>query len=573
MRAALVGIDGTGKTTVARLLSTAPGVSVVHAIRAHDDPDSPEATRSLHLARASAAADLIGSSPLKVAVLYLQLCQYAPAERRATQRSAIVLADRHPLVDPLVYLPMFARIAGDPDPRDAVLRWWAEQGPETARAVRDWLAACSGGTDPWALGLDLLRLAAAPRDELAQRLADMFSAAPPDAVVRLQLPVDEALRRTRSRRNGTELHEDARLLTGLARAYDDVLDWLSSRVTVHRVDCVGRDATSVADEVAGLLGVDTRAPAPTPVAGPTAYPSRAMEQHTRGHRTGGRRHPLTHPPQRPTSASALYLPHSGETLMNAPTPKPPMDRQAWLRRYTNTPDTRHRLVCLPHAGGSASFYVPLARALAPEIDVVAVQYPGRQDRRADPFPATLQDLAADVAEALRGEPAVPTAFFGHSMGAAVAFEAIRLLENSTTPVTALFASGRGAPPVNRGERVHAMSQENVLAELRGLEGTDSRMFDDPEIIEMIIPALRNDYRLIETYRYAPGPPVACPIRGFLGAQDPKVDEGEMKLWADHTAGSFDLTLLPGGHFYLVQHQPEILDAIRNTLLGDDRPQP
>ena len=260
MRAALIGIDGAGKTTVARLLSTMPGVSVVHAIRAHDDPDSPEAPRSLHLARASAAADRIGRAPLKVAVLYLQLCQYAAAERRAEHGAQVVLADRHPRVDPLVYLPMFARIAGDPDPGDAVDRWWRDQGPETAREVRDWLSACSGGTDtdPWALGLDLLRLASAPRDELSRHLADLFPVAPPDVVIWLDLPVEEALERTRSRSQGAELHENSQALNGVARAYDNLLKWLRDCVKVHRVHCSGRGPASVAAEVAELLGIDAR---------------------------------------------------------------------------------------------------------------------------------------------------------------------------------------------------------------------------------------------------------------------------------------------------------------------------
>src|SRR5438270_2861598 len=148
VRAALVGIDGAGKTTVARRLHERGRLAVIHAIRAHDDLNSPDAELSRRLALASAAADVIGRAQLKVAVLYLQLCLYGPAERRASGAGTVLLTDRHPLIDPLVYLPLYAGIGTGDQPGTDVERWWSALPPDAAGPIREWLRACSGG-DVW----------------------------------------------------------------------------------------------------------------------------------------------------------------------------------------------------------------------------------------------------------------------------------------------------------------------------------------------------------------------------------------------------------------------------------------
>ncbi|WSV91468.1 MFS transporter [Streptomyces globisporus] len=165
----------------------------------------------------------------------------------------------------------------------------------------------------------------------------------------------------------------------------------------------------------------------------------------------------------------------------------------WIRRYNPAPDARARLLCLPHAGGSASFYLPLSRALGPDIDVLTVQYPGRQDRRHEPC----VDSIAGLADALVGEVLPwadrPLAIFGHSMGAMVGFElALRLERRGTQPLV-FFASGRRAPSRKRedGDPVH----RRVIAELRALSGTDARVLDDEELLRMALPAIRSDYRV------------------------------------------------------------------------------
>jgi thymidylate kinase len=261
VRTALAGTDGTGKTTVARLLSQLDGVAVIHAIRAHDDPGSPYAPLSRHLAAASAAADRTGSLRIKLAVLCLQLCLYGPQERSARLASPIVVADRHPLIDPLVYLPLYARLArGSAQPPDAEQQWWDAQPRDTARAVRNWLDECSDGRGAVALGNDLLDIAALPRDGMLTELARRFAVGPPDRVVLLDLPVAEALARTQRRSAAAaELHETVAALTSARRAYQEVLSWLAPAVRVHRVDASG-PPEQVTAEVSRLAGAKESRP-------------------------------------------------------------------------------------------------------------------------------------------------------------------------------------------------------------------------------------------------------------------------------------------------------------------------
>ncbi|MER5466550.1 alpha/beta fold hydrolase [Streptomyces sp. NPDC002668] len=239
----------------------------------------------------------------------------------------------------------------------------------------------------------------------------------------------------------------------------------------------------------------------------------------------------------------------------------------WFRNYGPAPDACVRLVCLPHAGGSASFYFPLARALSPKIEVLAVQYPGRQDRHAEPCVQNIEDMADRIAEALGPWTDRPYALFGHSMGAMVGFEVARRMEASGKGPLELFVSGRQAPSRDRGEQWHPRTDEEVVAEIRALEGTGESLLDDPEVLRMILPALRADYGAVQRYRYRPGPALECPVTAITGDRDPKATVDAVRAWQDHTRGGFCLRVLPGGHFYLVGEQDEVLRTVRDRLAG------
>ena len=131
----------------------------------------------------------------------------------------------------------------------------------------------------------------------------------------------------------------------------------------------------------------------------------------------------------------------------------------------------------------------------------------------------------------------------------------------------LFASGRRAPSCRRDESVHKLDDDGVIAEVRKLGGTNAAVLGDEEILRMALPAIRNDYRAAETYVQRPGPKLATPITVLTGDADPKTTLAEARAWQDHTDGGFELKVFNGGHFFLADHQPEVLRLISTRLAG------
>ncbi|MET3805457.1 surfactin synthase thioesterase subunit [Nakamurella sp. UYEF19] len=237
----------------------------------------------------------------------------------------------------------------------------------------------------------------------------------------------------------------------------------------------------------------------------------------------------------------------------------------WIRRFHQATDGSARLVCLPHAGGSASFYFPVSATLSPSIEVLAVQYPGRQDRRKEPFIDSLPDLADAVAEVVAPLADRPISLFGHSMGAALAFEVALRLEAQGLELADVVVSGRRAPSTFRDERTYLAGDERLLADVRTLDGTGTAVFGDPELVQIILPAIRNDYRVIETYRWIPGPRIKSPMLALSGTEDVKATPAEVQAWSEHTSAEFEMRLFPGGHFYLNNHAGAVIGMIASRL--------
>ena len=242
------------------------------------------------------------------------------------------------------------------------------------------------------------------------------------------------------------------------------------------------------------------------------------------------------------------------------------DTDLWVRRFHPAPSTPTQLVCFPHAGGSASFYFPLSRALATTTDVLTVQYPGRQDRRAEPCFDSVTELADAVTEVLLPTLDRPVALFGHSMGASLAFEVAMRMERRSVEPVALFVSGRRAPSRFREENFHLRDDDTLLREVARLSGTDSQVLQDEEVLRMVLPAIRGDYRAAETYRFVGGDPLHTPIHAHTGESDPKAELDDVRAWSTHTTGRFTMTTYPGGHFYLSEQTGKLTDAIAHELL-------
>jgi surfactin synthase thioesterase subunit len=234
---------------------------------------------------------------------------------------------------------------------------------------------------------------------------------------------------------------------------------------------------------------------------------------------------------------------------------------AWLRRYRTVPAARLRLVCFPYAGGAANVFRLWHNSLPDDVEVLAVQYPGRHDRLTEPTIDVMGVLTDRVAEALDQLPEYPTVLFGHSMGASVAYEVTARL--AAVP-RMLVVSGASAPhravakPVPRTEG-------DVIAEVREVAGPHEALAD-PELRALTMPALWADYRLIRGYLPRPGArPVPVPIVGYAGLGDPTVSLDRVRAWAELTTAGFEMVSFPGGHFFLESANGKVLADLAGRL--------
>lgn len=239
----------------------------------------------------------------------------------------------------------------------------------------------------------------------------------------------------------------------------------------------------------------------------------------------------------------------------------------WFIRFQASPRARLRLFCFPYAGGGANIYRKWAASLPDEIEVYGVQLPGRGTRLSEAPISNLPQLADAIAEAITAYLDAPFACFGHSMGAVIGFELIhRLRQRHGVEPVHLFVSGRCSPQTpNDGPITYYLPEPEFIAELNRLNGTPQDLLNNPELIQLMMPVLRADFEICQTYNYTHRPPMKCPITAFGGLQDTDVTRRHLESWGDQTNGPFTLRMFPGDHFFLHKYEAGLLQIISREL--------
>jgi len=243
---------------------------------------------------------------------------------------------------------------------------------------------------------------------------------------------------------------------------------------------------------------------------------------------------------------------------------------SWIACRKPNPQARLRLFCFPYAGTGASIFRTWPDGLPADVEVCPVQFPGRGTRLMETPFAQLWPAVQVLAQALAPLLDKPFAFFGHSLGALVGFELARQLrrQSGVQPVR-LFVSADRAPQIpHRGRPIHALPEGEFLGELRRLNGIPQKVLEDVELMQIMIPVLRADFAVYETYAYSAEPPLNCPISTFGGLQDDRVSRGDLEAWRDQTSVSFSLRMFPGDHFFLHATQALLLQVLSQELRKD-----
>jgi len=244
-------------------------------------------------------------------------------------------------------------------------------------------------------------------------------------------------------------------------------------------------------------------------------------------------------------------------------------RDGWFAVYRPVRNPVLRLFCFPFAGGGTLAFRDWADHLPPEVEVCAVQLPGRESRFKERPYTRLVDLVHDLAGALTTDSTLPYAFFGHSMGALVAFElAHELRRRNQLGPELLMVSGCPGPRLRDPDPpIHDLPEPDFLQELRNLNGTPEPVLANQELLQLLIPLLRADFEACETYEYVPAKPLACPIVAFGGTEDPDLSHEDIAAWSYETAGSFTQRMFPGDHFYLLDRPAALMRQVSTHLIG------
>lgn len=235
----------------------------------------------------------------------------------------------------------------------------------------------------------------------------------------------------------------------------------------------------------------------------------------------------------------------------------------WMLCPRPHPDAGLRLVCLPYSGGRASNFNALAAELPGDIELCSIEFPGHGRRLRTPPLTRLRPLVEQVTDVIAERVRPPFVLLGYSIGALIGFEVTRELGRCGWPVpSALFVAASKAPNIRSSRPpLHQLSREALIEGLHRLAGSRNPLLDNEELVDVMLPVLRADLAMDETYIYEPGDPLPIPITAFGGSEDWSVTRAGLEAWRQHTAGEFNIVILPGGHFFLDSARTRFAQAL------------
>jgi medium-chain acyl-[acyl-carrier-protein] hydrolase len=239
----------------------------------------------------------------------------------------------------------------------------------------------------------------------------------------------------------------------------------------------------------------------------------------------------------------------------------------WIEFRPERRDAQARVLCVPYAGGSAQVFHALARSMPETIEVGAIQLPGRWDRRREPLLTKVSDASRSLADEITRLSPTPYALFGYSLGGLIAFETARILARDAKQQQplALIVAAVGAP-AERSNRPHLHTLPDAEFIKKQMDrypgGISPAVLAEPDLMEMLLPILKADTKMFETYQYLPGAALACPIYAIAGEQDPQCPPSSMAGWEKETSGSFVAEAVAGNHFFI----NNAVDRVHATIL-------
>ncbi len=234
------------------------------------------------------------------------------------------------------------------------------------------------------------------------------------------------------------------------------------------------------------------------------------------------------------------------------------------------PSSSKRIFCFPYAGGSASIiYRKWTLDFPEDYEVLPVELPGRGSRLQEPLKLDMDSLVQELVKTITEYLNKPFIFFGHSMGALVAYEITRKLSAQNLPLPEkLIVSSHGAPQLGKsGPIMHKLPKNEFIRELKELNGMPEEFFESQELLDIFLPIIKADYTVCETYNHSANEKLNVPIIAVRGTNDNSVPKEEMIGWSELTAKDFRLLEFPGDHFFITKKQQEFILFIKNLLVA------